>query len=188
MQNLGASPYLPVVQILGVYFKMPFGKLSQGAFCCHFKRQTGCAHALLPFRFPIIPFTLTLNPHKPFNCCGGDTIKKLLPYGAGLLTGLLNGLLGAGGGMIAVPMLRASGLDEQQAHATSIAVIVPLSLVSAWLYLTAGRLEFSSAMVYLPGGLAGALAGSWLLPRIKTTLLRRIFGCVMVWSALRLLL
>ncbi len=119
---------------------------------------------------------------------GGDTIKKLLPYASGLLTGLLNGLLGAGGGMITVPMLRACGLDEQQAHATSIAVVVPLSLISALLYLFAGRLEFSAALIYLPGGLVGAWAGSRLLPRIKTTLLRRIFGCVMIWSALRLLL
>ena len=46
----------------------------------------------------------------------------------GAATGAANGLFGGGGGMIAVPLLRAQGLEEKRAHATAIAVILPVSL------------------------------------------------------------
>ena len=114
-------------------------------------------------------------------------LKQWLPVLTGLVTGLLNGLLGSGGGLVTVPMLRQCGLKPQECHATSIAVIFPLSALSAFLYLQEGRLELASALPYLPGGLAGALLGALLLPRIGTKLLRRIFALLMLWSGLRLL-
>ena len=43
----------------------------------------------------------------------------------GGIIGFLNGLLGAGGGMVAVPVLKKE-MDTKQAHATSIAVIIPI--------------------------------------------------------------
>ena len=53
----------------------------------------------------------------------------------GAACGLLNGLFGAGGGMAAVPLLKAGGLPQKKAHATSLAVILPLAAVSAAFYL-----------------------------------------------------
>ena len=41
----------------------------------------------------------------------------------------------AGGGMIAVPaMVNFLGLDEHDAHATAIAVILPLAVISSIIY------------------------------------------------------
>ena len=51
----------------------------------------------------------------------------LMVYGA--LIGLLNGFFGSGGGILAVTLLQKQGLPSRQAHATSIAIILPLSLV-----------------------------------------------------------
>lgn len=112
--------------------------------------------------------------------------KKLSFYLLGLAVGLLNGLLGAGGGMVAVPVLRSLGVSAESCHATSIAVIFPLAVTSGFLYLNAGSFAVSDAAPYLPGGLLGALAGAWLLPRIKTVWLRRIFGIVVLFTAVRL--
>ena len=106
----------------------------------------------------------------------------------GLASGLLNGLFGAGGGMVAVPMLHSAGLPAQKAHATSIAIIFPLSAVSAFLYSQSGNLPWKDALSYLPGGIAGCLAGSFLLPRINSLWLHRIFGALVLFSAVRLLL
>lgn len=114
---------------------------------------------------------------------------KLLKFLAtGAAAGFLNGLFGAGGGMVVVPMLHRDGLPAQRAHATSIAVILPLSVASSLLYLSMGQLDLASAVQFIPLGLAGAALGGWLLPRIKTVWLHRIFGAIVLFSAVRLLL
>lgn len=111
----------------------------------------------------------------------------LLPALGGLGAGFLNGLLGTGGGMLAVPLLEWSGVRGRRAHATSLAVILPLSLVSAALYWWRGWSSPLLALPYLPGGLAGALAGAWLLPRVNTAWIKAAFSLLLLWAAFRLL-
>jgi len=106
----------------------------------------------------------------------------------GLAAGLVNGLLGSGGGMIAVPMLERGGVEANRAHATSVAVMLPLSAVSAFFYLRGGNVTLADALPYIPGGAIGALIGVLLLRRVKPELLRRLFGAVAVYSGLRILL
>jgi Predicted permeases len=106
---------------------------------------------------------------------------------AGFAAGLLNGFLGAGGGMVVVPMLEKNGLKPSEAHATSIAVIVPLCVLSAGLYMYSKSLNFADALPYLPAGLVGAFLGAKALPKIPDGLLRRIFGAFMLYAAFRLL-
>lgn len=114
-------------------------------------------------------------------------MSHLWNSGKGFFIGIINGLLGAGGGMLAVPILTKSGLNQTQAHATSVAVIFPLSVFSAFLYLKAGRVQLPDAYAYLPWGIAGALIGVWLLPKIPRKLLRRLFALLTVFAGLRLL-
>ena len=50
--------------------------------------------------------------------------------------GLVNGLFGGGGGMAVVPLLtRWCGLEEKKAFATCVAIIFPLCVLSAAIYL-----------------------------------------------------
>lgn len=105
----------------------------------------------------------------------------------GFVAGILNGLLGAGGGMIIVPMLEKNGLKPANAHATSIAVIVPLCMFSAAMYIYGKSINFSNALPFLPAGFIGAFAGAKLLPHIPDSALRRIFGAFMLYAAWRLL-
>jgi uncharacterized membrane protein YfcA len=111
----------------------------------------------------------------------------LLRAAAGLAAGILNGLLGAGGGMAVVPMLERSGLEPARSHATSIAVIVPLCALSAALYLGSGSVSLTDALPYIPAGLIGSFAGAKLLAHIPDGALRRIFGAFMLYAAFRLL-
>lgn len=113
--------------------------------------------------------------------------KQLAGGIAGLMAGVLNGLLGAGGGTVIVPMLEKCGLPPKRAHATSIAVIVPLSALSAILYLKNGSYSLRDLLLYVPAGLGGAYVASLVLPRIPANLLRRLFGAFMLYAAFRLL-
>ena len=107
---------------------------------------------------------------------------------AGGAAGVINGLFGAGGGMVAVPLLKFLGLENHQAHATAISVTLPLSLVSGWLYLNAGTFTLKEAYPYLLPGLLGAVMGSFLLKRISTRLLQRLFAALVLYAGMRLLL
>ena len=84
------------------------------------------------------------------------------------------------------PVLRRAGCDTRRAHATSVAVILPVCVVSALAYRGGGLFSWADALPYLPGGLLGALAGAALLPHVPADLLRRIFGLFMLWAAVRL--
>lgn len=115
-------------------------------------------------------------------------MKKALSAAGGFLSGAVNGLLGAGGGMIAVPMLSKAGLDTKKSHATSVAIILPICIFSSVLYLSEGRVTLGDAAPYLLWGAIGSVIGSWLLPKIKDVWLHRIFGGLMLWAAVRMLL
>ena len=86
------------------------------------------------------------------------------------------------------PLLKAGGLPEKKAHATSLAVILPLAAVSAAFYLLDGALSFREAVPYLPGGFLGACAGALLMKRIPSGVLRRVFGALLLIAGVRLLL
>ncbi|MBQ8170578.1 MAG: sulfite exporter TauE/SafE family protein [Oscillospiraceae bacterium] len=105
----------------------------------------------------------------------------------GLLCGGLNGLFGSGGGVIAVPILENDGCTPQQAHATSVALIFVLSLVTTVSYLFGEGIDIKAAWQYIPWGLGGAVAGSLFLRKIKSVWLHRVFGALIIAAAIRTL-
>ena len=114
--------------------------------------------------------------------------KTLLYLFAGLAAGFLNGLFGAGGGVIAVKLLKRFGLSAKQSHATAIALMLPLCVLSAAIYYNGGLLDFVQAAGYLPAMLGGAAAGALFFKKLRTVWLRRLFGAVILFSAVRMLL
>ena len=113
-------------------------------------------------------------------------LKRYAPIG--FAAGILNGLFGAGGGIIVVPLLERTGIEAKKAHATSIAIISALSIASGVIYYLQGKLIFGEILWYLPTGALGAVIGAFLLKKISNNLLRIIFGVIMIISAVRLLL
>ena len=108
--------------------------------------------------------------------------KKTKAAMGGVAVGLLNGLLGAGGGMVMVPLLELLGVKGKKSHATSLAVIIPLSVLSAGLYLWRGWFSLGDALPYLLPGLLGAVLGGWLMGRLPTRLLKLAFGALLIWG------
>lgn len=114
----------------------------------------------------------------------GEDMKK---HFMGLICGLLNGMFGSGGGVAAVPMLEGSGLEAKKSHATSVALIFALSLATTVSYLLGDKLDFELAMQYIPYGVAGAAVGAVLLKKMPNSLLRRVFGIIILIAAVRIL-
>lgn len=115
--------------------------------------------------------------------------SKAKYYLLGFIAGILNGFFGAGGGLLVVPMLSHLNIEQKKAHATSIAIILPLSIISTIIYLIKGvKANVVQLTIFVVLGLIGAIIGSFLLTKIKNQLIRRIFGVVMIISAIRILI
>ncbi len=114
--------------------------------------------------------------------------EKIKPSIYGVVTGVINGLLGAGGGMIAVPALKGVGLDQRKAQANAIAVILPISVVSCIMYMVRGDVTVADSLPYIPGGIIGTVIGTFLLSKLPTNILKKLFGAFMIWAGVRLLM
>ena len=122
------------------------------------------------------------------------TLLKYLPLLLliGFGAGLLNGLLGAGGGIVIVMGLRVllgkTPINGRRFYTTAIAVMLPLSLVSVWQYAKSGHLnELPLGATVLPA-LLGGLLGAFLLRFLKPKLLARLFAAVVLISGIVLVI
>ena len=114
--------------------------------------------------------------------------KKLYLILTGVVTGAVNGFFGGGGGMIVVPLLTfLLKMETKKAHATAIAIILPISVVSAIVYFFKGSFNFSAGIPSGIGVVAGGIAGAWLLGKLSSKLITRIFAVVMLAAGIKLL-
>ncbi len=122
------------------------------------------------------------NKHKKFQ-------KTLLLVSLGGVIGFLNGFFGGGGGMVCVPALeRVLKLDNKHAHATAIAVIFPLSVVSCVIYIFKGAIESLPLLTVGLGVLLGGIIGSIALKIMPGKVIRIVFAFVMLAGGVRLLI
>jgi len=104
---------------------------------------------------------------------------------AGLCAGAVNGMFGAGGGMVLIPMLTAfGGLEDNRVFSSSVAVILPLCLVSLFF---AENLPWKEALPYMAGSAAGGFAAGQWGHRVPTLWLHRVFGGLLLWGGIRYL-
>ena len=102
----------------------------------------------------------------------------------GVVGGLLSGLLGVGGGVIMVPLLVVvARCGQRQAHALSLGAIIPISVAGLATFGAAGEVRPAEAAVLAAGSIVGARGGAALLARIDETVLKLIFGLVLVGVA-----
>ena len=82
----------------------------------------------------------------------------------GLAAGFLSGLFGVGGGILIVPALvLAARFDQRLAAGTSLAAIVPTSLVGVVSYAVTGNVDWIVALILAAGAVIGAQIGTLLL-------------------------
>lgn len=117
-------------------------------------------------------------------------MKQTTKYAiSGAAAGAANGLFGAGGGMILVPLLtRWAKIEDKNAFATSISIIAPMCLVSIIVYSCKGSIDFHAALPYLIGGFAGGFIGGKLFCRIPARFLHKALGLIIIYGGVRSLL
>ncbi len=119
------------------------------------------------------------------------TAFALLAVG-GLAGGIANGLLGAGGGIIITFVLERvlpeSEMPRRDIFANVIAVSLPISVLSSVIYALHGNINADSFGKFVIPAVVGGLIGAYLLSKINTVLLKRIFALIVIWSGVYMLL
>ena len=117
-----------------------------------------------------------------------EKTKYLGITAAGFCAGAVNGLFGAGGGMVLVPLLGLlSDLDEQDIFPASVSIILPACIVSLSFSIAASSFNWQTALPYLVGGAAGGVLAGLIGKRIPVTWLHRILGVLILWGGVRYL-
>jgi len=132
------------------------------------------------------------------NVPGKETFMTIwLTYcGAGIIAGILAGLLGVGGGIIIVPMLTltftlqhfAEPVVHHLALGTSLGTIIFTSFASFRAHHQHGAVNWQVVRQISPGILVGTLAGSYLAASLSTTVLRCFFIAFTYYVALQMLI
>lgn len=113
----------------------------------------------------------------------------------GIVTGILSGLLGLGGGVVMVPALTFlfswQGFPNeylmQLAAGTSLAAMIMTTLMATWSHHRRGTVQWTMLKYFLPGMVGGSLLGVWIAKQVSTQSLRWIFACFAVLLSLKLL-
>lgn len=107
----------------------------------------------------------------------------------GLITGLTNGLFGSGGGTVLVPCLVfLMDVEDHKAHATAIAIILPLSILSSFIYYRYNVVDIALTLKVAIGSVLGGIVGSMLLNKLSVNVLRKFFGVIMILAAVRMVI
>ena len=107
---------------------------------------------------------------------------------SGASAGAVNGLFGAGGGMVLVPMMSLlTDLSEDEIFPGSISIILPICLVSLTVTAVKTGLAWSVAFPYLIGSAAGGLLSGLLGRKIPVKWLHRLLGLLVLWGGIRYL-
>lgn len=110
------------------------------------------------------------------------------PAVAGLCAGAVNGLFGAGGGMVLVPLLTLStDLDDDEIFPASVSIVLPICLVSLFFTALQNGICLEGALPYLIGSSFGGIASGLLGKKIPVKWLHRILGILILWGGVRYL-
>ena len=113
--------------------------------------------------------------------------RKVRSLAAGTAAGAVNGLFGAGGGMILVPLLSGSSeFSESEVFSSSVLIILPICLVSLGVS-TGFRLPWAEAWPFLAGGIPGGILAALLGKRIPLVWLHRLLGAMICYGGIRYL-
>lgn len=113
----------------------------------------------------------------------------ILLIGLGLIAGLLSGLLGIGGGVVKVPIMKLIlGLPMHNAVATSAFMIVITSFMGSSTHFIMGNVDYLLGLTLIPFVMLGSNIGTRIAMRLKGATISRFFAVLLAFVAIRMIL
>ena len=108
----------------------------------------------------------------------------------GFFAGALGTLIGAGGGIILIPvmLLLYPQMPPEKLTAISLGMICANSVSGTISYARMGRVVYSAGLIFAAATIPGSLAGAWLVQYLPKQLFAAIFSAVLIMVAIYILI
>lgn len=107
---------------------------------------------------------------------------------AGLGAGAVNGLFGAGGGMVLIPLLCiCTKTADRELFSSCVAVILPMCIISLIASGFTDQIYWKEALPYLPGSALGGFLAVRFGKGIPVSWLHKGLGILILWGGIRYL-
>lgn len=122
--------------------------------------------------------------------------NKLILSSASVIAGIINGFIGTGGGIIlyfTLKFLNKNAEDKikedrmKDIMAMIVASVIPMSIVSAVIYMLKGKIIYNELAVYFPAALIGGIIGAVLLDKLKFKIVKKIFAAMIIYAGIRMI-
>ena len=112
---------------------------------------------------------------------------------AGILSGIVNGLLGSGGGILTVLFLskiyaKDSSYSTKDIFAITLCSSVIMSMASLLFYLSSGCFSVSDSALYMLAAVPGGVLGAILLEKLSSKTMKLIFALLVVWAGISMMI
>ena len=129
----------------------------------------------------------------------GEKNKQLLKLWwfvpSALIAGAVNGLLGAGGGIIMLYLIKyclereyGGEAAQKDAFASVVAVMLPVSVISSLSYGAKGNIDMDRMGNLILPALIGGMIGAYLTHKLPSRIIRGIFALLVVVSGVRMIM
>lgn len=108
----------------------------------------------------------------------------------GIVTGILGGLLGIGGGTIIVPYLvYVQKFTQHQAQGISLLLVaLPVGFLAAVKYYKEGNINLKFGLLVAMGFFIGGYLGAIIAHKIPESLLKKLFGIYLLLIAIKMII
>lgn len=123
-----------------------------------------------------------------------DAKKRSMLFAlAGILSGIVNGLLGTGGGILTVLFLskiyaKDNSYSTKDIFAITLCSSVIMSLASLLFYLSSGCFSISDSALYMIAAVPGGVLGAILLDKLSSKTMKLIFALLVVWAGISMMI
>lgn len=112
-------------------------------------------------------------------------VKKIA---IGIMAGFISGLFSTGGGLILVPAFSYFlNLDTVKSRATSILCILPMVITTSFFYAKNKYMDWKMGILCAIGGVIGSYAGSKILNKIPSYILKITFILFLIYVGLKMM-
>ncbi len=112
-----------------------------------------------------------------------ESIPVCLLVGTAL--GFLGGLGVGGGSLLVLWLTEVLSMDQRLAQGVNLLFFLPAACLSAWLHGRKGQVEKKTAAPAMGVGAAAAALCAWISAGLDLSLLRKLFGGLMVFTGIR---